>query len=293
MSYEELEDIFSKYKVTVEEIYDLRRRASVLADRLRDVSSEIRRLSRLYEGATKSMFRAYGRLSWAVRRGLTELAKELRAEAEVWRERARGYRISIERLERRRKEIQSELGRIGARIRVLEKERREYERRIAELGKKYPYVHLRIGVYMRYPHFSGRAKWRARLPRRMRWKYRRPSEKMETWEAWLECSIKFDTFLKLLDERTRDKVESILWSVFFRILGEELPEILSYNYEFAEGLLSRAEKRGIDVRGLAEEERIPELYLENVTRKYRPPKSPVTVEWDAEEIEKRVREETK
>ena len=286
MNYERLEDIVSRLRVVNSEIREIRREISVISDRIRDINRDIRRYTSLYQETMREMYRLYGRISWLERRGLYAEAKKLRAEAEVLYAEARGYRLIYERLIERRKELYRRLGRLSARLRVLRREKRELEKELYEITKKYPFANILVGVYAKYPHRSGNRRGRRRIRRRLL-----PSERYETWEMWVETSIPTQVLRRMIeDEEARRKIEDVLYAFLYEVLGEHLPEILSYNVEFADSLISSARRRGIDIQKLMEYEKIPKLFVEVLERKYRPPEVPKEVEWDNERLVRILRE---
>jgi len=280
MNYERLEDILTRLTAVNSEIREIRREISVISDRIRDINRDIRRYSSLYQETMREMYRLYGRVSWLERRGLYAEARKLRAEAQVLYAEARGYRLTYERLIERRRELYRRLGRLSARLRVLRREKRELEKKLYEITKKYPYANVTIGVYARYPHISGN-----RRGRRRRRRILYPHERYETWEMWVETSIPTSVLRRMIeDEEARRRIEGVLYSFLYEILDDHLADILEGNEAFADALIARSTRRGIDVQKLIETEKTPLLFIEVLERKYMPPESPKEVEWDNEKL---------
>ena len=280
MNYERLEDILSRLTAISLDERALRREISVIGDKIRDINRDIRRYSRLYQETMRKMYSLYGRVSWLERRGLYEEARKLRAEAEVLYAEARGYRLNYEKLVKRRTELYRELGRLSAKLRVLVREKRRLEKELYEITRKYPYVNITIGVYAKYPHISGNRRGRRRRRRRLL-----PSERYETWEMWIETSIPTQVLRKMIeDEEARKQIEGVLYSFLYEILEDNLDDILQGNESFADALILRARKRGIDIQKLIDSEKTPLLFVEVLERHYMPPESPKEVEWDNEKL---------
>ena len=280
MNYERLEDILSRLTAISLDERQLRREISVIGDKIRDINRDIRRYSRLYQETMRKMYSLYGRVSWLERRGLYEEARKLRAEAEVLYAEARGYRLNYEKLVKRRTELYRELGRLSAKLRVLVREKRRLEKELYEITRKYPYANITIGVYAKYPHISGNRRGRRRRRRRLL-----PSERYETWEMWVETSIPTQVLRKMIeDEEARKQIEGVLYSFLYEILEDNLDDILQGNESFADALILRARKRGIDIQKLIDSEKTPLLFVEVLERHYMPPESPKEVEWDNEKL---------
>ncbi|MHA1590239.1 MAG: hypothetical protein ACTSVA_06520 [Candidatus Njordarchaeales archaeon] len=286
MSYEMIEDIIGRLRVVTREISELSRKAKALGSEISNITNNIRYYERLYNITMRNMYTLYGRISWLERRKRYEEAKELRARARMLYSLAQKYRKTVEELRRKVSEIRRELGRIGRRIRELRREKAELEKELTRILKRFPYFKVDIGYYAKYPHVSGRQK----IPYRYRRRYIR-REKMETWEVWINVAIPSDIIKEMLeDERKRKIIENILYLKALEVIEDHLTEVIE-NPEFCEALTLRMVRKGIDIVKPLDHEITPELYVEVLERRYRPPKVPLEVEWDNEELRKRIREE--
>jgi len=284
MSYEELEDIISRLRIVNRELRELSAKSKVLGSELSNTLAQIRRYDFLYHITTRNMYSLYGRVAWLEKRGLKEEAEKLRAEARMLYNLAQKYKKIVEELQKKVSEIRRELGRLGSRIRALKEEKEELERELYRLIKRYPYYKLDIGFYAKYPHVSGRVK----RPYKYR-RYRIPKGRMETWEIWVNVAIPTEIIAMMLeDERKRRIIESILYAMATEKIDENLDKILN-NPEFSDALTSRMVRKGIDIVKPLEFEITPELYVEVLERKYRPPDVPLVIEWDNEELRERIR----
>ena len=284
MSYEELEDVISRLRIVNRELRELSAKSKVLGSELSNTLAQIRRYDFLYHVTTRNMYSLYGRVSWLERRGLKEEAERLRAEARMLYSLAQKYRKTVEELQKKVSRIRSELGRLGSRIRVLKEEKKELEEELYRLIRRYPYYKLNIGFYAKYPHVSGRV----RRPYKYR-RYRIPRGRMETWEIWVNVAIPSEIIAMMIeDERKRRIIESILYAMATDKIVDNLDVILN-NPEFSDALTSRMVRKGIDIVKPLEYETTPELYVEVLERKYRPPKVPLEIEWDNEKLREQIR----